>query len=81
MQRFFNGRFGSASAAQAIAKDVLLPGFDILVNAGRTKLIFDVAGLSTTLPVNLDKADLDDFTKGVADRFQALVAAEARGNL
>ena len=81
MQRFFNGRFGSAAAAQAIAKDVLLPGSDLLVNAGRTKLIFDVAGVLTTLPVNLNAKDLDDFTKGVADRFQALVAAEAKGNL
>lgn len=81
MQRFFNGRFGSASAAQAIMKDMLVPGNDMLVNVGRTKLIWDVAGLGTTLPFRLKAQDLNDFTKGVVDRLQALVVAEAKGTL
>ena len=81
MQRFFNGRFGSAAAARAIAKDDLSTGWDFLVNAGKTALVIETAGVPVKLPVNLNPKDLDDFTKGFADRMQTLVAAEASRTL
>ena len=81
MQRFFNGRFGSAANAQASAKNDLSAGWDLLVNAGKTALIIENAGVPVTLPTMLSSQQLDDFTKGFADRMQTLVAAEASGTL
>jgi hypothetical protein len=49
--RYFEGRFGADySAAQAIAKQVLLSNEDLLVQFGRFYLVEAVGGLPTALP-------------------------------
>ncbi|KAL8943734.1 MAG: hypothetical protein Q9211_000883 [Gyalolechia sp. 1 TL-2023] len=77
MNRFVEGRFGSPADAQAIAKSMLLPGNDILVNTGRIRLIQQAAGLWVKLPLWLSDEDMNDLTKGFSDRLFEIVRLEA----
>ena len=79
MQRFFSNRFGSAQAAQQTARNMLLPGSNVVINAGRIKLIYDIAGADGFQPFALEQQDpsaLDDFVKGFAERIVQLVNEE-----
>lgn len=76
MKRFVDGRFGSPSNAQAIAKSMLLPGNDVLVNTGRIRLVQQAGGLSVKLPLWLSDEDMNDLTKGFADRLFEIVRLE-----
>ncbi|KAI4172279.1 MAG: hypothetical protein LQ348_006807 [Seirophora lacunosa] len=76
MKDFVEGRFKTRSGAQAIAKTMLLPGDDVLVNAGRTRLIQQKGGFIVKLPLYLSDEEMDDLTKGFADRLFDLVRQE-----
>ena len=75
MQRFVNGRF--AGNAASIAKNMLLPGDDVLVNTGRIALVQQEGGLLVKLPLWLSDEEMDDLTKGFRDRLNAVVVEEA----
>lgn len=76
MKSFVEGRFRDRATAQAIAKSMLLPGNDVLVNTGRIRLIQQNAGLLVKLPLWLSDEDMDDLTKGFADRLFGIVQLE-----
>ncbi|KAI4212292.1 MAG: hypothetical protein LQ351_005005 [Letrouitia transgressa] len=76
MQRFVNGRF--AGNAQAIAKNMLLPGDDVVINVGRIRLVQQQGGFFVKLPLWLSDEDMDDLTKGFKDRLDAVVVEEAQ---
>ena len=76
MQRFINGRF--AENAQAIAKNMLLPGNDVIVNTGRIALIQQAGGFFVKLPLWLSDDDMNDLTGGFRDRLDAVLVEEAR---
>ncbi|KAL9635664.1 MAG: hypothetical protein Q9164_003316 [Protoblastenia rupestris] len=75
MQRFVNGRF--AGNAASIAKNMLLPGDDVLVNTGRIALVQQEGGFLVKLPLWLSDGEMDDLTKGFRDRLNAVVVEEA----
>ncbi|KAL8676626.1 MAG: hypothetical protein Q9186_006874 [Xanthomendoza sp. 1 TL-2023] len=77
MKSFVEGRFKDAANAQAIAKSMLLPGNDVTVNAGRIKLVQQAGGFVVKLPLWLSDEDMDDLTKGFADRLFGIVQEEA----
>ncbi|KAL8928743.1 MAG: hypothetical protein Q9208_001521 [Pyrenodesmia sp. 3 TL-2023] len=76
MKNFVEGRFGTATNAQAIAKSMLLPGDDIIINAGRIRLVQQQGGLLVKLPLWLSDEEMDDLTKGFADRLFEIVRLE-----
>ncbi|KAL8718787.1 MAG: hypothetical protein Q9225_004119 [Loekoesia sp. 1 TL-2023] len=76
MKNFVNGRFGSPTNAQAIAKSMLLPGNDVLVNTGRIRLVQQQGGFLVKLPLWLSDEEMDDLTKGFADRLYTIVQLE-----
>ena len=76
MKSFVEGRFKDPATAQAIAKSMLLPGKDVTVNAGRIRLIQQEGGLIVKLPLWLSDEDMDDLTKGFADRLFGIVQLE-----
>ncbi|KAL9599255.1 MAG: hypothetical protein Q9219_003957 [cf. Caloplaca sp. 3 TL-2023] len=76
MNSFIDGRFGSRSNAQAIAKSMLLPGSDVLVNTGRIRLVQQHGGLVVKLPLWLSDEEMDDLTKGFADRLYGIARLE-----
>jgi hypothetical protein len=75
MRGFVNGRFGSISKSQALAKDVLLTTDDPLIIAGRIKLINGI-DFGVALPELLPSAVLDDFCQGFADMLSAQISHE-----
>ncbi|KAL8649128.1 MAG: hypothetical protein Q9210_004588 [Variospora velana] len=77
MKDFVEGRFKDPSGAQAIAKNMLLPGDDLIVNLGRTRLIQQQGGFFVKLPLYLSDEEMDDLTKGFADRLFDLVRQES----
>lgn len=77
MKNFVEGRFGNPSNAQAIAKSMLLPGTDVLVNAGRIRLVQQQGGLLVKLPLWLSDEEMNDLTKGFADRLFGIVRLES----
>ena len=76
MQRFVSGRF--AGNAAAIARNMLLPGDDVLVNAGRIRLVQQQGGILTKLPLWLSDQEMADLTGGFKDRLDTIVAEEAQ---
>ncbi|KAL9012305.1 MAG: hypothetical protein Q9173_002926 [Seirophora scorigena] len=76
MKNFVEGRFKTPSGAQAVAKTMLLPGDDLLVNAGWTRLIQQKGGFIMKLPLYLSDEEMDDLTKAFADRLFDLVRQE-----
>ncbi|KAL8754501.1 MAG: hypothetical protein Q9199_004295 [Rusavskia elegans] len=76
MKNFVEGRFKDRATAQAIAKGMLLPGNDVTVNAGRIKLIQQKGGFFVKLPLWLSDEDMNDLTKGFADRLFGIVQLE-----
>ncbi|KAI4193885.1 MAG: hypothetical protein LQ346_003801 [Caloplaca aetnensis] len=76
MKSFVEGRFGTRSNAQAIAKSMLLPGDDVIINAGRIRLVQQQGGLIVKLPLWLSDEEMDDLTKGFADRLFSIVQLE-----
>ncbi|KAI4245382.1 MAG: hypothetical protein LQ352_006570 [Teloschistes flavicans] len=76
MKDFIGGRFGDRSKAQAVAKSMLLPGDDVIVNAGRIRLVQQQGGFLVKLPLWLSDEDMDDLTKGFADRLFGIVELE-----
>ncbi|KAL8727023.1 MAG: hypothetical protein Q9166_006321 [cf. Caloplaca sp. 2 TL-2023] len=76
MKNFVEGRFGNRDNAQAIAKSMLLPGNDVLVNTGRIRLVQQQGGLLVKLPLWLSDEDMNDLTKGFADRLFGIVQLE-----
>ncbi|KAL8848575.1 MAG: hypothetical protein Q9221_006408 [Calogaya cf. arnoldii] len=76
MKSFVEGRFKDPATAQAIAKNMLLPGNDVIVNAGRIRLIQQEGGLVVKLPLWLSDEVMDDLTKGFADRLFGIVQLE-----
>ncbi|KAI4233529.1 MAG: hypothetical protein LQ349_004357 [Xanthoria aureola] len=76
MKSFMEGRFKDRATAQAIAKSMLLPGDDVTVNAGRIRLIQQKGGFVVKLPLWLSDEDMDDLTKGFADRLFGIVQLE-----
>ncbi|KAI4276147.1 MAG: hypothetical protein LQ337_002687 [Flavoplaca oasis] len=76
MKSFVEGRFKDPATAQAIAKSMLLPGNDVLVNTGRIRLIQQNGGLIVKLPLWLSDEEMDDLTKGFADRLFGIVRLE-----
>ena len=80
MKKFAEGRFGSRAGAQALAKSMLLPGDDVLVNTGRIRLVQQKGGTLVRLPLWLSYEDMDDLTGGFADRLYTLVSEEAARN-
>lgn len=77
MKNFVEGRFKNPANAQAVAKSMLLPGNDVIVNTGRIKLVQQFGGFFVKLPLWLSDADMDDLTKGFADRLFGIVREEA----
>ena len=76
MKRFVEGRFGSLENTQAIAKSMLLPGNDVIINAGRIRLVQQKGGFIVKLPLWLSDEDMNDLTRGFADRLFTLVREE-----
>ncbi|KAL8788729.1 MAG: hypothetical protein Q9213_001543 [Squamulea squamosa] len=76
MKSFVEGRFRDRATAQAIAKNMLLPGNDIVINAGRIKLVQQQGGFFVKLPLWLSDEDMNDLTKGFADRLFGIVQLE-----
>lgn len=76
MKSFVEGRFGTPEGAQAIAKSMLLPGDDVIVNAGRIRLVQQQGGFFVKLPLWLSDEEMDDLTRGFADRLYTLVQEE-----
>ncbi|KAL8911483.1 MAG: hypothetical protein Q9171_003344 [Xanthocarpia ochracea] len=76
MQSFVGGRFKDRANAQAVAKSMLLPGNNVIINAGRIALIQQKGGFFVKLPLWLSDEDMDDLTKGFADRLFRIVELE-----
>ncbi|KAL8774325.1 MAG: hypothetical protein Q9209_001076 [Squamulea sp. 1 TL-2023] len=76
MKNFVEGRFKDQATAQAIAKNMLLPGTDVVINAGRIKLVQQQGGFLVKLPLWLSDEEMDDLTKGFADRLFGIVQLE-----
>ncbi|KAL8687089.1 MAG: hypothetical protein Q9218_006639 [Villophora microphyllina] len=76
MKNFIEGRFGNRGNAQAIAKSMLLPGNDVIVNTGRIRLVQQQGGFFVKLPLWLSDEDMDDLTKGFAERLFGIVQLE-----
>lgn len=55
---------------------MLLPGNDVLVNTGRIRLVQQAGGFFVKLPLWLSDEDMDDLTKGFADRLFEIVRLE-----
>jgi hypothetical protein len=64
---FFQNRFGDEVTARAIAKDMLMPGEDEIVNLGRIYLVEAIGGIPTLLPHMLPEERIDEFCRGFAD--------------
>jgi hypothetical protein len=76
MKRFYDARFGSARNAKAIARDMLMPGDDVTINAGRIYLIEKTGGTPTLMPHLLPEGKLDEFCQGFSDVLLARVGQE-----
>ncbi|KAL8711954.1 MAG: hypothetical protein Q9220_003650 [cf. Caloplaca sp. 1 TL-2023] len=76
MKNFVEGRFVNRGNAQAIAKSMLLPGNDVIVNTGRIRLVQQQGGFFVKLPLWLSDEDMDDLTNGFADRLFGIVQLE-----
>jgi len=76
LRQFFDGRFGSADNAMAIARDMLMPGDDVTVNLGRLWLIQSTGGIPTLMPHLLPGAKLDEFCQGFSDMLLTRVGQE-----
>jgi hypothetical protein len=75
---FFAGRFGDAVTAASTAKNVLMPGTDVLVNLGRVHLVQTVGGFPTRQPDMLPDEEIDEFCRGFADVLLGRVTDEQR---
>ena len=75
-RRFYDGRFGDAANAKAIAADMLLSGDDAIIDLGRTYLIQSTGGVPTLMPGDLPTFKLDEFCQGFADVLLARVGLE-----
>jgi peptidoglycan hydrolase-like protein with peptidoglycan-binding domain len=76
MRRFFEGRFGTGIDAKAIARDMLMPGLDEVVNLGRAYLIQTTGGVPTLMPHLLPGDRLDEFCQGFVDMLLDRVGQE-----
>ncbi|MEV0004578.1 glycoside hydrolase domain-containing protein [Micromonospora sp. NPDC050980] len=76
MKRFFEGRFGSASGAKAISRDMLLTTADPIISTGRAYLIQTTGGIPTIMPNVLPNSKLDEFCQGFADMLLDRVGQE-----
>ncbi|KAI4091040.1 MAG: hypothetical protein L6R37_007806 [Teloschistes peruensis] len=76
MKKFIEGRFGDRGKAQAVAKSMLPPGDDVIINTGRIRLVQQQGGFLVKLPLWLSDDELDDLTKGFADRLFGIVQLE-----
>ena len=76
MQRFVNGRF--AGIAQEIAKNELLPGDDLIINAGRIYLTRKTGGLFSKTPNMLSDEEMNSFTAGFAQKMEDVKLEEVR---
>ncbi|WP_327071170.1 DUF1906 domain-containing protein [Kitasatospora sp. NBC_01250] len=75
-KRFFEGRFGSAGGAKAIAREALTSSDDAVIDAGRTYLIESTGGFPTLTPSMLPDGKLDEFCQGFADMLLQRVGDE-----
>lgn len=55
---------------------MLLPGNDVLVNTGRIRVVQQAGGFFIKLPLWQTDEDVDDLTKGFADRLFDMVRLE-----
>jgi hypothetical protein len=77
MSTYFAGRFSSAAACQAIARDMLTTAADPVIVTGRTTLIARTGGTATLAPAMLPGTKLDEFCQGFAGMMAAQTAQEA----
>ncbi|MET8340316.1 hypothetical protein ABZV14_34330 [Streptosporangium canum] len=75
-KRFYEGRFGNAVNTKAIARDMLMPGDDPVMQAGRILLIQSTGGVLTTMPHQMPDAKIDEFCQGLSDTLLARVGEE-----
>lgn len=75
-RRYFDDRFGNATGAKAIAKEMLMPGGDLVVNMGRSYLIETTGGVPTLMPHLMPNDKIDEFCQGFADMLLDRVGQE-----
>ncbi|MEV6281484.1 hypothetical protein [Kribbella sp. NPDC051770] len=73
IEHFFTDRFGTPSAAQAIAFEALTHHEDVLLSLGRTSLMGPAVRPATTLPDD----SLTNLTRAFADRLTDLIDLES----
>lgn len=72
---FYMGRFGGdTETAKEIVCNGMVPGDDVLINAGRTALIYKTAGVFEKLPFWLSDDELGGFCEGFVDVLTRLAA-------
>ncbi|KAL8915018.1 MAG: hypothetical protein Q9171_000458 [Xanthocarpia ochracea] len=76
MKDFVEGRFGTSANAQAIARTMLQPVGDVVVDAGRVLLFQQHGGTFVKLFVLLSEAEKNSLTQGFADRLYQIVDTE-----
>jgi hypothetical protein len=77
LRRFWDGRFGgNGTTARAIARDILMPHTDEVINLGRTYLVQSTGGIPTLMPHLLPGDRLNDFCAGFADTLLTRVGQE-----
>ncbi|SCD67710.1 hypothetical protein GA0115245_112588 [Streptomyces sp. di188] len=76
LKQFYEGRFGSAANAKAIARDMLTTTEDSLIAWGRTYLIQTTGGVPTLSPSALPDDKLAEFCQGFADMLLTRVGQE-----
>lgn len=73
--QFYKGRFtGDSAVAEDIVCNGMVPGDDVLINAGRTALIYKTAGKFVKLPFWLSDEELGRFCKGFVTVLSQLAA-------
>jgi peptidoglycan hydrolase-like protein with peptidoglycan-binding domain len=75
-KRFVEGRFGNTDNAVAIAKDMLMPGDDTIINGGRIWLIESTGGVPTLMPHLMPASKIDEFCQGFGAMLKERVSQE-----
>lgn len=74
--QYYSGRFsGDPETAEEIVCNGMVPGDDVLINAGRTALIYKTAGVFEKLPFWLSDEELGGFCEGFVEVLSNLAAA------
>jgi peptidoglycan hydrolase-like protein with peptidoglycan-binding domain len=75
-KRYYEDRWGSATAAKAVARDMLTASRDQIINAGRAYLIQTTGGVPTVMPHILPDDLLDGFLQGFSNMLLNRVGLE-----